>query len=155
MARRITDKELSMKIVATLIAIALVSAASLVLAAPAEGRRGAGMERLRAADTNGDGMISRQEAQALPRVAGKFDAVDANGDGQLTMEELHAFHKAHRSHEARRKLDTDGDGRISKAEAADAPRLAQRFDAIDADGDGFISHEEMKAAHPKRQAAAK
>jgi len=146
-----------MKIVATLIAVALVSAATLVLAAPPEGQRAAGaergMERLRAADTNGDGMISKQEAAALPRIAKDFDAIDANHDGQLTAEELHAFRKAHRGGHDRKKLDTDGDGRISRAEAAGAPRLAEHFDAIDANGDGFISHDEMKAAHAKRQAA--
>jgi len=146
-----------MKIVATLIAVALVSAATLVLAAPPEGQRAAGaergMERLRAADTNGDGMISKQEAAALPRIAKDFDAIDANHDGQLTAEELHAFHKAHRGGHDRKKLDTDGDGRISRAEAAGAPRLAEHFDAIDTNGDGFISHDEMKAAHAKRQAA--
>ena len=147
-----------MKIVATLIAVALVSAASLVLAAPPEGQRAAaadhGMERLRAADTNGDGMISKQEAAALPRIAKDFDAIDANHDGQLTAEEIHAFRKAHHGagHD-RKKLDTDGDGRISRAEAAAAPRLAEHFDAIDTNGDGFISQDEMKAAHAKRQAA--
>ena len=142
-----------MKIVATLIAIALVSAASLVLAAGPEGKHEGGMERLRAADTNGDGMISKQEAAALPRIARDFEAIDTNHDGQLTKEELQAFHKAHR-HD-RKKLDTDGDGRISRAEAAAAPRLAEHFDAIDTNGDGYLSQDEMKAAHAKRQAAAK
>lgn len=142
-----------MKIVATLIAIALVSAASVVFAAGPEGKHEGGKERLRAADTNGDGMISKQEAAALPRIAKDFDAIDTNHDGQLTAEELHAFRKAHRGGHGGKKLDTDGDGRISKAEAAAAPRLAEHFDAIDTNGDGFISPEEMKAAHAKRQAA--
>jgi hypothetical protein len=153
MAQRSTEKELYMKIVATLIAVALVSAASLVLAAPAEGQRAGGMERLRAADTNGDGMISKQEAAALPRIAKDFDAIDANHDGQLTAEELHAFRKANRGGHGAKKLDTDGDGRISRAEAAAAPRMAEHFDAIDTNGDGFISADEMKAAHAKHQAA--
>ena len=35
-------------------------------------------------------------------------------------------------------LDTDGDGRISKAEAAAQPRFAERFDTMDANKDGVI-----------------
>jgi EF hand len=100
MTGRSTEKELSMKIVATLIAIALVSAASLVMAAdPAQApARGGGAEKMRAADTNGDGLISRQEADAsLPRVAKHFEEIDANKDGQLSREEMRAFHDARKA----------------------------------------------------------
>jgi Ca2+-binding EF-hand superfamily protein len=49
-----------------------------------------------------------------------------------------------------KKLDTDGDGKVSLAEAkANAPRLAEHFTQIDANGDGFITPEEMKAAHER------
>jgi Ca2+-binding EF-hand superfamily protein len=46
-------------------------------------------------------------------------------------------------------LDKDGDGKISRAEAAVAPHLAKRFDAIDANKDGFITAEEVKVARAK------
>lgn len=46
-------------------------------------------ERLKAADTNGDGFIDRQEADAkLPRVAKNFDKLDADQDGKLSASEL-------------------------------------------------------------------
>lgn len=46
-------------------------------------------ERLKAADTNGDGFIDRQEADAkLPRVAKNFDKLDADHDGKLSTGEL-------------------------------------------------------------------
>lgn len=55
-----------------------------------QGERAQQMQaRLKAADRNGDGRISRDEAQAgLPRLAGHFDTIDTDGDGQLTREEL-------------------------------------------------------------------
>ena len=135
-----------MKTIITLTAASLAAASFLVFAGGPAGKEGGRMERLRAADTNGDGLISRQEAAALPRIAKNFDAIDANRDGQVTADELRAFHKSQRG-EHWKRLDTDGDGRISKAEAqANAPRLSERFAEIDANGDGFVTPEEMKAA---------
>lgn len=49
-------------------------------------------ERLKAADKDGDGKISRAEAVALPRIANHFDEIDTNKDGFITREELKAFH---------------------------------------------------------------
>lgn len=40
-------------------------------------------------------------------------------------------------------LDTDESGSISQDEAADAKRLAEHFDEIDADGDGEITKQEF------------
>jgi len=52
-------------------------------------------ERFRGADANGDGAISRAEAeQGMPGLARRFDAIDANRDGVVTREELAAARKA-------------------------------------------------------------
>jgi hypothetical protein len=146
-----------MKHVAILTAAALASAALVAVAAP-EGHDGGAMaQRLKQADTNGDGMISKQEAQALPRLLKHFDEIDTNHDQQLSADELRAFHEKMHGEKGKhrggmlKKLDTDGDGRISRAEAQAAPRLAEHFDEIDANKDGFITMEEMKAAHAKRE----
>ena len=134
-----------MKYVAILTALGLGSAAMLAVAG-GDGQHGKMMERLKAADTNGDGMISKDEAKALPGIARHFDEIDANHDGQVTMEELRAFHASQRGQHWK-KLDTNGDGKISKDEAKAAPRLLEHFDQVDANHDGFITPDGMKAAH--------
>jgi Ca2+-binding EF-hand superfamily protein len=142
-----------MKYIATLAALGIASAALLAVAAP-DGREGQGADRLKQADTNGDGMISRDEAKALPRLLKHFDEIDANHDGQITADEMRAFHEKQRGQMRGanwKKLDTNGDGRISLEEAkAGAPRMAEHFSEIDANGDGFITPEELQAAHAKR-----
>lgn len=54
-------------------------------------RRAHGEQRWKAADTDGDAAISREEAKAsMPRLAAEFDKVDANGDGKVTRDEMQA-----------------------------------------------------------------
>jgi Ca2+-binding EF-hand superfamily protein len=142
---------------ALLAALALACTATLTLAAP-EGRGGHMAERFKQADTNGDGKLSREEAAALPMIAKHFDDIDTNKDNFITLDELRAFHeKMHGEHgkgrgDLLKRLDKDGDGRISREEAKAAPRLYEHFDAIDTNKDGYITAEELKAAHDKHQA---
>lgn len=55
--------------------------------------------------------------------------------------------KEHGRHDRLAQADKDGDGKISREEAAAMPRMAKNFDKLDANKDGFISKDEMKAAH--------
>lgn len=49
------------------------------------------LERLKAADRNGDGLIDKAEAEAkLPRLAKRFDTLDADGNGTLSPDEMRA-----------------------------------------------------------------
>jgi Ca2+-binding EF-hand superfamily protein len=105
-------------------------------------------------DTDGDGAVSRAEAEAnAPRLAKNFDQVDADGDGKVSREELEAAGKQARQARGKdwwKKVDTDADGGITREEAeANAPRLAKNFAQIDADGDGKITPEELKAARKR------
>lgn len=43
----------------------------------------------------------------------------------------------------RQRLDANGDGVVDKAEAAKAPRLAQKFDQLDANHDGRLAADEL------------
>lgn len=53
-----------------------------------------------------------------------------------------------------KKIDTDGDGRLSREEvnAAPAKRLQHNFNEIDTNGDGYLSKEEMRAYHQAMRA---
>ena len=53
------------------------------------------------------------------------------------------------------KADANGDGKLSKSEAAAMPRVAKNFDAIDADHDGFVSKAEIAQAMMAKRGAAK
>ena len=87
------------KTVAALTVLALGATATLAIAEPGDHpRRAAMMERLKAADTNADGLISRTEAAALPKIAERFDAIDANKDGFVTSEEMRGAHKGKHGH---------------------------------------------------------
>jgi hypothetical protein len=101
-------------------------------------------------DANGDGIVTREEAQVYPRLATHFDAADTNRDGRLEGAEVEAGRETARR-EARAAIrerwteaDKDGDGAISQAEANESmPRLAKRFGEFDANGDGKISRDEL------------
>jgi Ca2+-binding EF-hand superfamily protein len=131
------------------ILVAALGLAALAFDAGADAGKAKGgqmMDRLKQADTNADGMISREEAKAsLPRISEHFDEIDANKDGQVTTEELRAFHEKQRG-DHWKKMDANGDGKVSREEAAKFPRLAQRFDQLDTNKDGLLSPDELKAA---------
>lgn len=129
--------------------VASVFAGMAFTASAGEGRHG----KIKAADTNGDGVISREEAKALPRLAQHFDQIDADKNGSISMDELKAMH-AHQREGHFDRMDTDRDGKLSRAEAERFPRMADKFGKLDANGDGFVTKDELKTAHGKRKQGA-
>jgi Ca2+-binding EF-hand superfamily protein len=110
-------------------------------------------------DANGDGSIDRSEAAQHPRLAGKFDELDKNKDGKLAKEEMPRRHDrsrgfgkgGHGPHAMMMKLDTDKDGRISRAEsAAGEVRMASRFDKMDVNKDGYIDRADRELSARQR-----
>ncbi|MBL8515093.1 MAG: EF-hand domain-containing protein [Betaproteobacteria bacterium] len=82
----------------TLIAVSAI--AFIAAFQPAHAGEGKGdraqkvQERLKAADKDGDGKISKAEADtSLPRIAKQFGDIDTNKDGFVTKEELRAWHQ--------------------------------------------------------------
>lgn len=124
-------------------AIALIAACGLAIAAPQATTAQTKPVRINL-DTNNDGVIDRAEAAKHPRLAARFDQLDTNKDGKLSADEMKMRGGKGMKrgkggmHGKLMQLDTDKDGRISRAEAAKHPKLAERFDKLDANKDGYI-----------------
>ena len=138
----------------TLAPVALIAAtnATTTTAAPAPAKGEHGW--FKKVDTNGDGVITKDEALAAAnaRVEKEFATFDTNHDGQITQDEIKAVHDAKRAEmeakfDARfKQADTNGDGQLSKDEAqAGMPFLARAFDRLDTNKDGELSLDEIKA----------
>jgi len=106
---------------------------------------------VKAADTNGDGQISLEEAKAnLPMVADHFDFLDVNKDGQVSKAEFERLRDpgAMRTEVLARlqAADKDKDSKLNLAEAQVAfPALAARFSQLDKDNDGLLTLAELAA----------
>lgn len=125
---------------------------------PGQGKRpGAGggqfFERL---DQDGDGKISQSEAPA--QAWERLSKMDSNSDGSVTKEEIMAGMKAAGGPGAgapggggnmaammMERMDTDGDGKISQAEAGER---WERLSKMDKNSDGSISKDELPAGRP-------
>jgi Ca2+-binding EF-hand superfamily protein len=126
------------------------TAASSASAPAGTAKHGHLMERIQALDTNKDQRISREEANAEPRMTKHFDAMDTNKDGYLTREEMVASHAARKA----ASHDTKMSFPITRDQAQRHEFFAKNFDAIDANKDGAISKEELQAFHAAHKAGA-
>lgn len=108
-------------------------------------------------DRNGDGAIDKSEAAAHPRLAERFDTLDKNRDGRLTAEER-PHHRGKRGHgrdgrDGLQSLDANRDGKITRAEAATNPRVAERFATMDANADGVVDRVDRELRGKQRRDA--
>jgi Ca2+-binding EF-hand superfamily protein len=108
-------------------------------ASPEQPRR---MGRLARLDANNDGAIDQQEFATVQSLK---DA-DANGDGTLTTEELGAMilkrQAERRAERISRRLDIDGDGKVTLAEIE--KNRAERFALMDRNDDGKLQGNELR-----------
>ncbi len=98
--------------------LALVLASSAVLhtvwaadtapTKPERSQRHAHMDRLKNADTDKDGALSKAEVEAakMPRLAERFDQLDTNKDGKISREEMQAMRQQHQDKRAAHMKDT-------------------------------------------------
>jgi Ca2+-binding EF-hand superfamily protein len=105
------------------------------------------------ADKDGDGRVSRAEADAAAaeRTSEWFTKLDLNKDGYVTQEETREARETRRTNmreafdERFKAADANSDGSLSLDEVqADMPKLAERFTAIDKDKNGLLSKEELQ-----------
>ena len=105
------------------------------------------------ADKDGDGRVSRAEANAAAteRTNEWFDKLDLNKDGYITSEETRQAHETRRGEmreafdEHFKAADANSDGQLSLDEVqAHMPRLAERFNTLDQDKNGQLSKEELQ-----------
>lgn len=79
-----------------------------------EHRRAGADEMFKKADSDGDGVLSEDEAaRASPMLAQNFAAMDTNRDGQLTRDEIRAY---------RMKQARDGAGRPTPPDKSETPK---------------------------------
>jgi len=106
-------------------------------------------------DSDGDGQLSAAEHATGAKKM--FTDMDSDMDGKVSAAEMDALHpdkagaKASMSSADKiKKLDTDGDGRLSASEhAAGSEKM---FKAGDANNDGLMSADEMQAVHDRELA---
>lgn len=144
----------------------LATAMSLALAGilfgaamPAEAAKQRAEKRFDRLDKDGDGVLGADELARLNKR--KFKRLDADKDGYVTADELADFKRARREKKGRevtgrdikrfekqsrrgvKRLDKNGDGKISRGEFVDHPhRILKRGDE---NGDGVVSKQEYFA----------
>ncbi|MDI1251958.1 hypothetical protein [Thermomonas sp.] len=146
-----------MQLLSVAVALALTSAAVYAQVQQAAPDRAKPHVQL---DANKDGVIDRAEAAKAPKLAERFDQLDTNKDGKLSADERpqmggkkHPHGAMGGGHGRMMALDTDKDGRISRAEAeAGKGKLAGRFDQMDVNKDGYLDRADMQARMTQQRA---
>lgn len=98
-------------------------------------------------DADKDGFVTPEEFGK--RRIDRLKAADTNGDGELTQDELMAYIQKRdlerRTRAMSRMLDIDGDGKIMIGEIE--KQMAKRLALLDTNDDGKVSQDELARAH--------
>jgi Ca2+-binding EF-hand superfamily protein len=107
------------------------------------------------ADTNGDGVVGRDEAVGL-MIADAFARFDLDGDGYVDEQEyIQSGGKADKF----REMDRSGTGKLTLEDAKASPlvfnTMATPFDEADTNGSGTVNYEEYLAYIRRVEAAVR
>jgi len=125
-------------------------------------------DRMSQFDTDGDGILSEEERDAMRKAMReeRMAMMDLDGDGEISRDERRAarqaqFENSDRGQALMRQFDLDGDGVLSDDEQAamDAhnqqlreERQAEQLAQYDLDGDGELSREERSVQRDEQRA---
>ena len=105
---------------------------------------------LEAFDQDGDGFLTKEEAIYRP-LADRFESFDSNKDGKLAKQKMDSFRggmlfsgRPGFFDALNRRMDANGDGKVSKEESINTPLLAKNFESLDANKDGFLTLKEIE-----------
>lgn len=100
------------------------------------------VSRFKVLDKNGDGRLTLEEAK-VPAMF--FERLDTNKDQLVTREEFQAVAKLNPGGAdlGFKRVDSNGDGKVTRAEATEA--VLRRFASADPNGDGLITRAELDA----------
>lgn len=98
-------------------------------------------------DANNDGMVN--EADQAARKTAMFDRLDANKDGSITKAEMASAHAARADKQEGRRAQRAAD-RPAMTDAQKAERRDAMFARIDTDGNGAVSRAEFDAMQGMR-----
>jgi hypothetical protein len=141
----------------TLATLAAALVASTAMAERGPGRDGARLQApfaafdFAAVDANKDGKVTPEEIDAFR--AAEIKAADTDGDGLMSAAELSAIHLKRMEGRANdmaqkmiERMDSDKDGKLSTAEMLARKAPKSMFERIDTDNDGALSEAEIAAA---------
>lgn len=151
----------------TFLSLAILAGLSLSTVAEARGQDHGPRPAFEEVDADGNGEVTPAELRGMgdARKAARFDDADADDDGFLTQAELDAAHEARQASRSARmieRLDTDGDGQLSREEAQargerggegrgeGRGRGGRGFERADADGSGTLNAAEWETLGQRR-----
>lgn len=95
-------------------------------------------------DPNNDKKITKEEALKAGMPQAVFIKIDKDKNGEISITELDVYRSQNNSIAA---LDSDGDKKISKAEALKAGMTDQEFTILDKDNNGYITQAEWDTGY--------